>query len=424
MSNKSENTKLLTQSHKNTKIFFDNFILNQLNLENIQNNSNLKFATFQNIKTSKYLTPNKRYQNNIKNYDFFDNFQEKRINNYRSHDNINKILNKKERNGNKRFLTNINSFMDKKNKRNNSNIILKKYLLGNDVILPLKSIKDFENSNIPYYLFHNSNKTSKYSPIKIISKNEKNGYNSLSQKKSNKICDDYKLSNKRKRKSTDNFKKKIYLKNIVSEKLLSNSNKNKNNFDINLYDYIEYNSNSNKNIKIYFNTQQNNKNKIDAYTQVKNNDHSSNYESSKRINSALPSKKSNKKNNSNLKIHSYIKSSNNNNHLIENYKNEDFDNKKDLMIGKAKKLIDEPNSFVCLIYNKLKNTNFDEERNKKKLNLKKKFIEYKKDLNKLEQRVRYELFNLKKQTAIGKENNIKGKIISTNTFFNLAFGEF
>jgi hypothetical protein len=100
-----------------------------------------------------------------------------------------------------------------------------------------------------------------------------------------------------------------------------------------------------------------------------------------------------------------------------------LDNKKGLFLSKAKKLIDDPDSVLCLLYNKMKKTNYDEEKSKNKLSLKNQFIEYKKDLNKLEHRVRLELFNLKKQTAIGRENNIKGRIISTNTFFNLAFGD-
>ena len=68
----------------------------------------------------------------------------------------------------------------------------------------------------------------------------------------------------------------------------------------------------------------------------------------------------------------------------------------------------------------IKNQEFDENGNIKKKALKKRFIEYKKDLNKLEQKARLELFNLKKQRVIGNEIN-KGRIISTNTFFNLAF---
>ena len=57
----------------------------------------------------------------------------------------------------------------------------------------------------------------------------------------------------------------------------------------------------------------------------------------------------------------------------------------------------------------------------KKLDLKRRFLEYKKDLSKLEQNARFQLFNLKKERIIGNEINMKGKINSTNTFFDLAF---
>ena len=53
--------------------------------------------------------------------------------------------------------------------------------------------------------------------------------------------------------------------------------------------------------------------------------------------------------------------------------------------------------------------------------MKQRFEEYKKDLNKLEQTARFELFNLKKERIIGNEINMKGKITSANTFFGLAF---
>jgi hypothetical protein len=39
----------------------------------------------------------------------------------------------------------------------------------------------------------------------------------------------------------------------------------------------------------------------------------------------------------------------------------------------------------------------------------------------LEQNARFQLFNLKKERIIGNEIKMKGKINSTNTYFNLAF---
>ena len=74
------------------------------------------------------------------------------------------------------------------------------------------------------------------------------------------------------------------------------------------------------------------------------------------------------------------------------------------------------------MFDKIKGRKFDEEGNLLKLDLKKRFSEYKKDLNKLEQKARFELFNLKKQRVIGNEINMKGRVISTNSFFSLAFG--
>ena len=73
---------------------------------------------------------------------------------------------------------------------------------------------------------------------------------------------------------------------------------------------------------------------------------------------------------------------------------------------------------MYLIYNKLKKQRLEEKN--KKLDLHRRFEEYKKDLKNIEQSARFEVFNLKKQRIIGNEVNMKGKIISTNTYFNLA----
>ena len=73
---------------------------------------------------------------------------------------------------------------------------------------------------------------------------------------------------------------------------------------------------------------------------------------------------------------------------------------------------------MYLIYNKLKKQRLEEKN--KKLDLHRRFEEYKKDLKSIEQSARFEVFNLKKQRIIGNEVNMKGKIISTNTYFNLA----
>ena len=140
------------------------------------------------------------------------------------------------------------------------------------------------------------------------------------------------------------------------------------------------------------------------------------------MNSFFKIKKQSKK--LNKKIYNYL---NNNKDICkrENDNNNEIENiKESIAYDKIKNLIDEPNSLIYLMFNKMKKSNFKEMQNSKRYDLKKKIIEYKKELNKIEQRARLELFNLQKQIVIGNEVNIKGKIISTNTFFDLAFRDY
>ena len=390
-------------SHSNKKFkFFSNEILNQLNLEEIRKNSLIAFSNSKIDNKSGLL---KACQIKLKNKNKINNSLGKGINEYKN--NENKIQNNKK----PRYLKNINS-LNNINRKNNLKILYKKYLLGNDVVLPFKSIKQLENSNIPYYIFDNSNnKINSFSPIK---KNLISRPHSLMKKNSYKIYNYLKSSNKIVKQN--NFKKKLLFNNDESKNLLINSKNKKLNQDFNLYDSIDFQNNSKKSINniIYFNTQQNYRNnKTKKIIQLKNN--LSNYKLNNKI-TFFPIKR---QKSANIRTINYLNNKKNNNN-----KGEINDKKKILSYEKIKNLFDEPNSFIYLIFNKMKNLNLEEMENLRKLDMKKRFNEYKKDLNKLEQSARYELFKLKKQIVQGKEAGIKGKIVSTNTFFNLAFGDY
>ena len=153
---------------------------------------------------------------------------------------------------------------------------------------------------------------------------------------------------------------------------------------------------------------------------------SSNIKSIKSINSFIPNEiQSDKKADTNIKTYNYINKSKSI-YKNETNKNKETEDKKDekerIVYDKIKKLIDEPSSFIYVMYNKMKRSKLRQIDNLKKISLKNKIREYKKEIVKLEQKARYQIFNLKKQVAIGAEDTIKGKIISTNTFFDLAFG--
>ena len=123
-----------------------------------------------------------------------------------------------------------------------------------------------------------------------------------------------------------------------------------------------------------------------------------------------------------IQAYNYLNNSKSNiKNEIKNNKEKE-DKKKSLTYNKIKKLIDEPSSFVYLMYNQMQRLKLKKKENVKNISLKNRIREYKKDILKLEQSARYQIFNLKKQVAIGAEDTIKGKIISTNTFFDLAFG--
>ena len=284
-----------------------------------------------------------------------------------------------------------------RNTGNFANIIFKKYLLGNDIILPFNSIAnqfdDYSDSNRPFYTFSN------YGNFKQL--------NSMSPMR---------MENRTVNKTISNFKlscnKNIKNKGRLSQKRIAlGSNKN----CLSIYESIEVKNCSYKHLNSKF-KRRNISRKIDSFSNLKKD----------LTNSKTPklnlSKKNKKSKSFHLKINKIFKGENKN-ITSENYKNEGFESKKEIATYNiAKKLIDNPNSFVYLMFNKIKGCKFDEEGNPLKLDLKKRFNEYKKDLDKLEQKARYELFNLKKQRVIGNEIAMKGRINSTNTFFTLAFG--
>ena len=378
-----ENTKLLNKTKNH---FFDNDLLNQLNLDVLKNKSHNKskinknsqlFSSIKNIQNEK--TNNKNNINEINEYKTNTiNYQNSNKIKYKSHSNL--------------FT---------KNKKRKDNIIFRKYLLGNDVVLPIKSIKDFENSNIPFYIFDKSDKMSSLSPIK--NNNSKSILNSLIGDKYNHTCANFRSSKKLKNIRVKSFKKKIFFYDKSSKSISSNKNINTR---LNLYDAIEENKLSNKNInKIYFKTIQNAKNKENDLFKCKNNN--SNFKNMNLANSTSLSNKNKdipKRNN------------------VENYKKDILDKIAKIKYDKIRKLIDNPNSFLYIMFNKMNKQKFEDTEINNKLYMRKKFEEYKKDLNKLEQKARFELFNLKKERIIGNEINLKGRIISTNTFFDLAFG--
>ena len=388
MKKKNENAEQMIFNHKSVNHFFNNSILNQLNLEEIKNNPH-------NI--LKVLTPQKKLQKEVK----INNNFEKGINEYINSGNKERFCCK---NNKLRYMQNIISFNNIK-KKNNFNILYKNFLLGNDVILPLKSINEIENSNIPYYIFNNSKKLS---PIK---KNSRVNSNYLTEKKNYEKNNNY-----------NNSSKQAKAKRIKKSKdFLFKSKKLANNKDLNLYNTIEL-DNSHKNYfnNIYFKTHYNYRNNKNHFTQLENS--SPIIKNIKKINPSFPIKRL-KSNKLNRKIYNYL-NDNKNNYKREKYNNEIEKMQETIVYDKIKNLIEEPNNLIYLMFNKMKKSNFKEMQPSKRYDLKKKIIEYKKDLNKIEQRARLELFNLQKQIVIGNEVNIKGKIISTNTFFNLAFRDY
>ena len=381
------------QSYHNrnsSKLIFNNLLLNKLNLESIQSNYPSISSNSRSRKNSDIpISVKKNNKNIFKEYSIEKNI----LKNINNKNNLTPFKNDN-------YLPSTNSFLNKKGEDNNSYIILKNYILGNDIILPLKSINDIENSKIPYYTINNFNKINTISPIRNKS---------------------IKLFNKKKNKKQ---LKKYLLKN--KEKEFSNSNlnindNNNNNLNNKLFNKNNMRNFSSKNLNNYYKQEQDYLNKIGIITQIKE---------KKKNNKTFEIGNSNfVMNNNDLKIkkknnfNTYNILNKKKNILLNNniYNNKIFEDKKiSMAFNLGKKLINNPESVLYLLYNKIKIHKLNKEGNQRKYDLKQRFLDYKKDLNKLEQSARFELFNLKKQRAIGNEVNMKGKVISTNTFFNLA----
>ena len=408
-----ENEKnILTQSNKtSSRHSINNFAFNKLNLGLLPKGppqiSSLAVKTRNRNNSHIFLSP----PNLIKNNNIKENSPIKKCIDKETNNNCNKNLYYKD-NIKINNLINKNTTTNKRNQRNNSNTIFKRCLLGNDIVLPFNSPNDcnYSNSYMPYYTFSNAEKLNIWNTIVNNSNNIKNEINSLKEIKPNKTLTNIKLSDKRKIKNKNRARsqKKLFLNDLRTNEFLSNSNKN-NNIGLNLFETIEISNYSKNNLNNIKNKKSGFKT-IESFTQLRSESHYS-----KSSNFVKKQKRRN------LKIRNNF---NGKNKIInENYKNDGFENiKEKKTYNIAKKLLDEPNSFLYLMFNKIKNQKFDEDGNPQKMDLKKRFSEYKKDLNKLEQKARFELFNLKKQRVIGNEINMKGRVISTNTFFTLAFG--
>ena len=409
MNKKKENEKQLTQSNKTSKNSKNNFAFNQLNLGILPKCPQLSPLAVKNKNNSHiFLSPPNLKKNNIlKENSPIKNCIDKETNN-----NCNKNL---YHNDNIKIndIIKKNSLTNNRNKRNNSNIIFKRCLIGNDIKLPFNSLNNcnYANSYMPYYTFSNVEKLNIWNTIANNSNNIKKEIITLKDKKPNITLTNFKLSdNKRKLKNKNRAfsQKKFILNDLKPNEFLSKSNKN-NNISLNLFETLEINSYSKNYLNNHIKNRNNKLKTIDSFTQFR-----SESRNSKFSNFIKKEKKRNLKIRKNLNIK---------NKINENYKNDEFKNAKEKnTYNIAKKLVDEPNSFLYLMYNKIKNQKFDDEGNPQKMDLKKRFSEYKKELNKLEQKARFELFNLKKQIVIGNEINMKGRVISTNTFFTLAFG--
>lgn len=344
MTDRIGNGALPRKSNNSSKHLYKNFLLNKPNLENIEKTKKQKPHKILSFRNE---PPNALHE---KMYGSMSTKKDK---------------------------SKMSTLIKRKNGQNNClKSIFKKYILGNDVVLPFNTINNHENLNDSkkYY------KMSSLSPIKKDFINKENyNYRTLTK---------------------NSFHKKIFLSNKKeAKKTPTNYHRNKKSFGHNLYEAININHFSNKKIRPFLKTK-------------------------KDILLKLPHKE---KANSPFQISKRkIKKLEENdlqtlNNRYTNIKTEENEKKSLLSYNIIKSLIDNPDSIIYLLYQRIKNNRFDQEGNIKKLDLKRRFLEYKRDIFNLEQNARFQLFNLKKERVIGNEINMKGKINSTNTFFNLAF---
>jgi hypothetical protein len=193
MKNKKLNSKQANKTNMHSNNFFNNSILNKLNIEELKQNSLYISNCNKENSLEKNLTSHKQFMNGIKT----NNNLEKGINAYLN--NSNKILHFHNRNKTK-TLKYINSSKDIKK---NNNILYKKYLLGIDGIIPLKNV----NNNIPFYLYDNSKKRTSFGPIK---KNLNINSKTLTNQQSFKTYYTWKSSDKRTKKKRNGKLKKNY----------------------------------------------------------------------------------------------------------------------------------------------------------------------------------------------------------------------
>lgn len=427
MTNIIENNKITENNTNNLKNVFDSYFINKsvkkvkspraisnninkkksyifLSKIKLKNNINGKnMNKFQKIKSNE-IKDNNIYREIFKrNKDKNNEKEEKKNNNNKDINDIDSYRNNK-----KRPQSSTIQIIKEKNKQNHSYNLFKKYLLGNDIILPFNNINNNINQIMNFQTIGYYNRFSPLNHNKNDSLFSRIEPNSLNEQKCNLKYNNNILSDK---KNKNFFKTKIEFNNKFERKNLPNLIKNNN-----LYFNIEINNFSHSNIN---KNQNNKKSKMDILYKFKEKIKN---EKPSKISKSFSARKNKVKTmeKNNLKMKNYL-GRNNNINLSENHKIEECENKiEGVTYNKAKKLIDDPFSFIYILYNRVRMQKFDEEGNPKKLDLKKRFEDYKKDMTKMEQNARLELYNLKKQRIIGNEISMKGKVISTNNQFNLA----
>ena len=403
------------KNNESSKLIFNNYILNKLNFDDI---SPIK----KKISNKIFLKSDRAHHNEIKDL---------KVHNYQDKNNYNNSTQKEKE---KNFISNYkirpksykNLSLENLTKKD-TYIILKQFLLGKDVILPCNSVNNLQELNkklieinsYNHKTIFTPNKKKKSNPLKISNISMKLNVSPDNSNNFEANIINNKRANRSRRKNIIQRKNNSH-NYINNQRITLVNSKNINKFNENLYNTLDINifPKNIQNRNSYFKTHQNLTESIDSLKKGKK------YSLSK--DSKYPFLKNNSRNK--IKNNAFkIRTNNINNNindfidLKDNYNSERNEKKKEKDNSTyllAKKLIENPNSFMYLIYNKLKKQRLEEKN--KKLDLHRRFEEYKKDLKNIEQSARFEVFNLKKQRIIGNEVNMKGKIISTNTYFNLA----
>ena len=403
------------KNNESSKLIFNNYILNKLNFDDI---SPIK----KKISNKIFLKSDRAHHNEIKDL---------KVHNYQDKNNYNNSTQKEKE---KNFISNYkirpksykNLSLENLTKKD-TYIILKQFLLGKDVILPCNSVNNLQELNkklieinsYNHKTIFTPNKKKKSNPLKISNISMKLNVSPDNSNNFEANIINNKRANRSRRKNIIQRKNNSH-NYINNQRITLVNSKNINKFNENLYKTLDINifPKNIQNRNSYFKTHQNLTESIDSLKKGKK------YSLSK--DSKYPFLKNNSRNK--MKNNAFkIRTNNINNNindlidLKDNYNSERNEKKKEKDNSTyllAKKLIENPNSFMYLIYNKLKKQRLEEKN--KKLDLHRRFEEYKKDLKNIEQSARFEVFNLKKQRIIGNEVNMKGKIISTNTYFNLA----